>query len=42
LRFDPQLPDLPVAFDRDAVTRLIAAHGPGGGPLRAPPQQNVK
>jgi hypothetical protein len=42
LRFDPQLPDLPVAFDRDAVTRLFAAHGPGGGPLRAHRLQDVK
>jgi hypothetical protein len=34
--FDPQLPNLTLAFDRDAVARLFEQHWPGrdGGPLR--------
>jgi hypothetical protein len=40
--FDPQLPDLPVAFDPGAVTRLFAAHGPGSATLRAHKLQDVK
>jgi hypothetical protein len=40
--FDPALPDLPVAFDPGAVTRLFAAHGSGGATLRAGRLQDVK
>ncbi|HEX9372999.1 MAG TPA: hypothetical protein VF897_18435, partial [Roseiflexaceae bacterium] len=31
LNFDPQLPDLPFTFDRDAVTRLFEQRWPGPG-----------